>query len=203
MFIAKCIQDGRRVDLPLSRPLFKLLCSSEVNSQGGCGPRGGVAERQDSGGERQSPCNDTPPEENSDQTSNVVEQAGPSGRSNRPQTPHPLNTSEGETSKEAEVLLCEEIPKDRSCKREVLTLQELEDSPEAPWFSGVLDRGDLEDINPYRAKFLNQLDKLVCEREKVLKQDDLSSREREDLLNQVVLPGDQENLPGTKLEDLW
>lgn len=26
MFVAKCIQDGRRVDLPLSQPFFKLMC---------------------------------------------------------------------------------------------------------------------------------------------------------------------------------
>lgn len=27
MFVAKCIQDGRRVDLPLSLPFFKLMCT--------------------------------------------------------------------------------------------------------------------------------------------------------------------------------
>jgi len=27
MFVAKCIQDGRRVDFPLSQPFFKLLCT--------------------------------------------------------------------------------------------------------------------------------------------------------------------------------
>lgn len=33
IFIAKVFQDGRLVDLPLSRPFFKLLCSGEFGSE--------------------------------------------------------------------------------------------------------------------------------------------------------------------------
>lgn len=33
IFIAKVLQDGRLVDLPLSRPFFKLLCSGEFGSE--------------------------------------------------------------------------------------------------------------------------------------------------------------------------
>jgi E3 ubiquitin-protein ligase HECTD1 len=33
VFIAKVLQDGRLVDLPLSRPFFKLLCSGEFGSE--------------------------------------------------------------------------------------------------------------------------------------------------------------------------
>lgn len=33
IFVAKVFQDGRLVDLPLSRPFFKLLCSGEFGSE--------------------------------------------------------------------------------------------------------------------------------------------------------------------------
>lgn len=32
VFLAKCIQDSRLVDLPLSRPFFKLLCMGDIKS---------------------------------------------------------------------------------------------------------------------------------------------------------------------------
>ena len=34
MFIAKCVQDGRRVDLPLSRHFFKLMCQRPGSREG-------------------------------------------------------------------------------------------------------------------------------------------------------------------------
>ena len=32
MFLAKCIQDNRLVDLPISQPFFKLLCQGDIRS---------------------------------------------------------------------------------------------------------------------------------------------------------------------------
>lgn len=32
VFLAKCIQDNRLVDLPISRPFFKLLCMGDIKS---------------------------------------------------------------------------------------------------------------------------------------------------------------------------
>ena len=229
MFIAKCIQDGRRVDLPLSRPFFKLLCTpsagssassdSPVSATAASGPESGQ-ERSDSN----SPCNDSPcsststedNSENSNHTNNPEEQADSSAHSNqrtRPQTPHPINSGsgiwpDGAGLKEAEVLLSDEIPKDRSCKNDVLTLQELGENEVVsltvgPWFAGILDQTDLMEINPYQGKFLKQLKKVVAQKEVIERDDSLSVREKEQLLKEVTLPGEQENIPGTKLENLW
>ena len=48
VFLAKCIQDNRLVDLPISRPFFKLLCMGDIKSnmskllyQSRTGPQGG------------------------------------------------------------------------------------------------------------------------------------------------------------------
>lgn len=240
MFIAKCIQDGRRVDLPLSRPFFKLLCTlsagssassdSPVSTTEASGPetrqeRSDSASAPETGQERSdsnSPCNDDPSctstenSENSYHANNPEEQADSSAHSNqrtRPQTPHPINSgsgiwSEGAGLKEAEVLLSDEIPKDRSCKNDVLTLQELGENEiagltDGPWFAGILDQTDLREINPYQGKFLKQLEKVVAQKEAIERDESLSVREKEHLLKEVTLPGEQENLPGTKLENLW
>ncbi len=201
MFIAKCIQDGRRVDLPLSRPFYKLLCTP------GSHQTHVDHTPNDHEEETTSPCN-----ESDNQTSNISEgQAGPTGRSNRPLTPHPLN-SDMEGGKVAEFLFCDEIPKD-SCKNEVLTLElgETEESgsdtqrqsgSDTSWVTGILDRGDLEEINPYRAKFLSQLDAALVERVKIEGRQELSPREQEVLLSAVRVGGG-ENLPGALFEELW
>lgn len=38
IFLAKCLQDTRMVDLPLSQPFLKLMCSTEMDPSGGSGP---------------------------------------------------------------------------------------------------------------------------------------------------------------------
>ena len=201
MFIAKCIQDGRRVDLPLSRPFYKLLCTP------GSHQTHVDHTPNDHEEETTSPCN-----ESDNQTSNISEgQAGPTGRSNRPLTPHPLN-SDMEGGKVAEFLFCDEIPKD-SCKNEVLTLElgeteesgsdtQRQSSSDTSWLTGILDRGDLEEINPYRAKFLSQLDEALVEKMRIEGRQELSPREQEVLLSAVRVGGG-DNLPGALFEDLW
>lgn len=166
LFVAKCIQDGRRVDLPLSSPLFKLMCT----------PTNIAEEAQQNGDGNQA-----------HQGSNKNLELGPSWHrqqqqqqvSNRksqspipipgPQSLNPTSTgdeviidTEEASSKEAELLLTasdsEEISKDGNGKDEVV-LEELpeEGQSEVPWFSGILDSEDLATINPFRAKFLNQV----------------------------------------------
>lgn len=53
VFLAKCIQDNRLVDLPISQPFFKLLCMGDIKSnmskllyQSRGSPQGHVSERQ-------------------------------------------------------------------------------------------------------------------------------------------------------------
>lgn len=112
--------------------------------------------------------------------------------------------------KEAELLVTSaqaEISKDGSCK-DVLTLEELSIGPRSsssavPWFRGILVDDDFAEVNPYRAKFLHQLEELVKLREAITADSSLEPGEREKRLAAVTLPGEQENLPGMKLEDLW
>ena len=161
MFIAKCLQDGRRVDLPLARPFFKLLCTRgrEASGDEAMGEElGGVSSTQDSQSNRNEESEPNQP----------VSNQSPRPNSPRSPTPDPGETGAelisvgGAGSKETEVLLAgvgEEIPKDRGEKEEVV-LEEVsagESPSEAPWFAGILELGDLIEVSPYRGKFLAQV----------------------------------------------
>ena len=187
MLVAKCIQDGRRVDLPLSRPLLKLLCTPAQETR--------------------------PPPEHVETSPDVGIQQGENNNiqgSNRNTGPSPgrqvTKQGGGEADlKEVEVLGEEEITKDGNGKDEVI-LEELsagEGSLEAPWFKGILDSEDLSTVNPYHGKFLAQLREVVRQREAILQDESLTVEEREWRVAGVTLPGEQENLPGARVEDLW
>ena len=165
MFMAKCLQDGRRVDLPLARPFFKLLCTPVREASGG-----------ETGGEE-------PGGEDSTQgpLSNRNEESEPnqpvSNQSPRPSTPdsptpdHSENGAElipvgGAGSKDGLLLagVGEEISKDGGGKEEVV-LEELpagEPPSEAPWFAGILGLEDLMEVSPFRGKFLAQVRHSAC-----------------------------------------
>ncbi len=186
MFIAKCIQDGRRVDFPLSRPFFKLMCSPGREA----GQAQGVCGRQDEGGTHE-PCEGGGGSMTGMET--VAHEPSPTEPvSNRFQRPHSptllvsdsssgsrstchmpsseISAQEGAGLKEAELLMAtagerEEISKDGSGKEEVV-LEELsvdgDVQSEAPWFAGILDSEDLEMVNPFRARFLEQVRMLIA-----------------------------------------
>ena len=216
MFVAKCIQDGRRVDLPLSNPLFKLMCV----------PGGGVAPRdaqmshppeKDSSEEG----DDSPPPEVStdndqEQGSNRNSELTHSNERLHSQTPRTTGTSSGNgpegaerreaSLKEAELLLLSvedtEISKENSSKYEV-TLEELNcGNSEFPWFHQILTQEDLMEVNPYRGGFLKQLRGVIGQQDAIQSDESLDSEEKERRLADIALPGKQENLPGAKIEDL-
>ena len=221
--MGKCVQDGRRVDLPLSRPFFKLLCSTpkssapdHVTNLDGDVDVSSAHEEAESQPNLSS-SNDNKEENERLETSSL--------RSNQQQTSRSgssIGTGNGTASgdrtrsgmeaglKEAELLVTAaqaEISKDGGSK-DVLTLEELSVSPKQsdssePWFNGILDDDDFAEVNPFRAKFLTQLDTLVEQRDKILADASLDGGERERRLDAVTLPGEQENIPGMKLEDLW
>ena len=247
MFIAKCIQDGRRVDLPLSAPFFKLMCtpySGGGGSSSGGGTRGG--------GGRDTPLNTTTAMGGGSRDSLESSSEGPVS----PTGPHPpvtptttspplnqpisnpqsqdndsqeLNNSSNQRSgsrtgpssrgggfqersglgeaglKEAELVLAshmEEISKDGSPKDE----GEGSTTPsegEGAWFEGILTREDFDLVNPYRSRFLRQLEEMERRREEIEGNQELGVMERERQLASLTLPGKEENLPGARLEDLW
>jgi hypothetical protein len=112
--------------------------------------------------------------------------------------------------KEAELLVTAaqaEISKD-GISKDVVTLEEISSTAPGsgnavPWFTGILDNEDFAEVNPFRAKFLQQLDNLVQERDSVMEDKSLEGGERDKRLAAITLPGEQENIPGIKIDDLW
>lgn len=227
MFVGKCIQDGRRVDLPLSNPFFKLMC---VHSGGGGVAHGTQAphpsEEADLGEEEGSESPQPVSDDDSDSTDNDKEQGSNMNdddvtlsneklNSSSQQQPPPRTSTgsegaerRGEASlKEAELLLLSaedtEISKDHGSTKYEVTLEELGAGTEVPWFDQILSPEDLVEVNPYRGEFLKQLKGLVSERDTVLDDESLSNEERGRRLSEITLPGKQENIPGAKVEDLW
>lgn len=224
MFVAKCIQDGRRVDLPLSAPFFKLMCVRGGNEDIG-GSEGGrdlLMEGDRALSPTTSPTfplnlvgnqtrdlvsdNDTDDRESnrtSEQMSNQRSGSSLFGSENETNSAASRQRSQLGSSeaglKEAELLLVDEISKDGSPKVSVST----EGTEGRAWFEGVLKREDMEEVDPYRSRFLKQLSVLVKQRDEIQRNPELSSLEKERLLAGLTLPGSEENIPGAKVEDLW
>lgn len=215
MFVAKCIQDGRRVDLPLSYPFFKLMCtrpqqdlsqdSSKDSMEGGDSSPGSspVPETLPTSNQPTERLKDNDDNQESNRRSENGSNHGSNGNELNSEASRQQRSLHGEAGlKEAELMLsthADEISKDGSPKEEAVQGGEGERS----FFEGVLTREDLDLINPYRSRFLKQLGLLVEQRDVIQSNDQLGSLEREGQLAALALPGSEENIPGAKLEDLW
>lgn len=159
VFIAKCIQDKRRVDLPLARPFFKLMSTSRPVMEG-YGPVEGTELDQS---EPQQPKNNQEPAEDAKKEPSKQQQVSNMRQQSHSQSPIPSSHHQngmgvGATSaKEAELQLLvageeEEITKDGAEKeKEEVVLEELgEGLSEVPWHEGLLDTEDLKEVNPFR-----------------------------------------------------
>ena len=236
MFMAKCIQDGRRMDLPLSLPFFKLMCTSWERDN--TGNRESVVDEEEEvmvvreEGEQVTHMlsqnisrqlgrtAETTNDEDSDCDRNVTTSleehrreinsdilildttgVGSANEASRPQY-------HGEAGvKEVELVLANhmtEISKDGGPKDRV-TLEQVEGEglEERGWFEDILDCADLLEVSQYQGKFLQQLDLLVQERDAIRSKENLSSQEKEREISRLTLPGSEENIPGTSLENLW
>ncbi len=230
LFVAKCIQDGRRVDLPLSRSFFKLMCSprekgvassvSDETSEEDEAPP--TCENQESDYlHRTDMSNDNADHQSNqtfDQLSNSNQRFGSgmgSGNETYEASRQRVAVQHGEAGlKEAELVLnanMDEITKERNSKEDVM-LEQLSSSLieggggavwEGPWFEGILKREDLDEVSLYRSRFLKQLDELVKQRDVIQRDLILSRVEKERQVAGLTLPGSEENIPGAKLEDLW
>ena len=158
VFIAKCIQDKRRVDLPLARPFFKLMSTSRPAMES-YGPVEGTELDQSEPQQlknNQEPAEDAKKEPSKQQVSNMHQQSH--SQSPIPSSHHQNGMGVGATSaKEAELQLLvageeEEITKDGAEKeKEEVVLEELgEGLSEVPWHEGLLDTEDLKEVNPFR-----------------------------------------------------
>ena len=163
-FIAKCIQDKRRVDLPLARPLFKIMSVSRS-----LGERLGRLESPalpDQTGPQQTLNNQQPPEDRNTESSKQHQQQQVSNMHRQSHSRSPAPSSQGQygvggtgATKEAELQLLvagkeEGITKDSAEKeKEEVVLEEVgerEGQPEPLWFEGILGIQDLEEVSPFR-----------------------------------------------------
>ena len=215
--MAKCIQDGRRVDLPLSRPFFKLMCATPkhptsdhvTQSSDSEEQPGSTHEEAESRSEPDTNINEDE-NENSAVQSNQQRSSSSIGNGNGTASADRVRSVVGAGLKEAELLVTAaqaEISKDGGSK-DVVTLEEISSAPRSsssavPWFTSILDNEDFAEVNPFRAKFLHQLDDLVRQRDLIMEDSSLEAGERERRFAAITLPGEQENLPGVKIEDLW
>jgi len=152
-FIAKVFQDGRLVDLPLSRPFFKLLCSGEFGSE--------VRER---------------------------------GRNDRVVTP----------ICEDDIMVSSYISQESEKEMELDPPRYRTQVDVRPWHSGILSIEDLMEIDPPRARFLQQLQELTLSKRHILHDNSLSELDKLRQIQNLALPqlSGQEPGPAVRLEDL-
>ena len=219
LFLAKCIQDGRRVDIPLAPGFFKLMCLTGVGenrrtSRGRSSSIDSTESLDDTEGTRQS--FDPHP-----QDSNRV----PAAKDKDEGTP--ARDGQGNAASDKEQMImeesgAEEISKD-DCKEElpsttsslpekartaVRSETETTSSPSSPstshpptpaWFSGVLNSQDLFEVDPYRGRFLRDL-RATIERKDTIQADTTLTGEEKSKRVAALTLGNQDG--GTKLDDL-
>lgn len=180
LFLAKCLQDGRRVDIPLSESFLKLMCFKQVITEESVYPlvRPDEEKREDSMSSQSL---------NSD--GNTTTNNNPASLSNE------INAS-GATGKEKIILMDEErtlkesSTKDASKDDEATKVQSsVPDgmTTTAPWFRGILTVNDLATVDPYRGKFLLQLQDLVKRKIAINTNPSLSETEKVRLVGELML----------------
>uniref|UniRef100_A0A1X7TZ16 E3 ubiquitin-protein ligase n=1 Tax=Amphimedon queenslandica TaxID=400682 RepID=A0A1X7TZ16_AMPQE len=156
LFLAKCLQDGRRVDIPLSESFLKLMCFKQVITEDpGTLP------------------SITRPSEEERRDDDVTLNSSDNAINNNPTSfSNDTNTITGQeaTGKE-KIMMDEERRKESSAAKDAskddaaLMNDKVHSSKTSgntvPWFTGILTMGDLVTIDPYRGKFLVQLQDLV------------------------------------------
>ncbi|XKL65492.1 hypothetical protein PGB90_008912 [Kerria lacca] len=176
IFLAKVLQDNRLVDLPLSLPFLKLLCQGEIHTN----------------------VNESSPileklfliiiRKNS--AINLITAIGvPNFRKNNTTDDDVMVSSfiSEESEKELE-LNSDDLPKS------------FDDSGKA-WFSGILTEKDLEEIDPVRSKFLQQLRELSNRKSKITYDNSLSLEAKTCQIQNLSL-NDSVSESAVRLEDL-
>lgn len=166
IFIAKCIQDKRRVDLPLARPFFKLMTTcTRLNPLDPSRDQKAESDTDHVNGITQSRNNEDTEDGEND---TLQQEQEPSNRGEHvsQHIDHPSSQNDdvvvvgaATSAKEAELQKLvtkeeEEITKDQGGEKE-LVLEELGDGGgegelEATWFRGIFQLETLEEVNPHR-----------------------------------------------------
>ena len=169
-FLAKCIQDGRRVDIPLSEAFLKLICLNQAESTVALDitkPEGEVDERQSSSS---LPTN--------------------SNASNNDVSP---NVDVDTEAKEKFIILDEQedvLRKDTSKESTFQDALIAKSHHVLPWFTRILTLNDVCAVDPYRGKFLLNLQEFVKMKKNILDDSSLSEEEKSHRVSDLTFDGD-------------
>ena len=193
IFLAKCFQDGRRVDIPLSDSFLKLLCSAQdglpssyirsVSVESNIGS-------EDNNNEEEKPISPAKATEEVSTDDNSLDNTQLNRRTDE---------VEGATGKERLIMVDiekeEEVSRKDGSKEDVLKSEHTQLSHEEPlrstlpWFTGILTINDLRSVDPYRGKFLVKLEDFITLKSSILNDSSLSQREKNQKVKEMVFDG--------------
>jgi len=204
IFLAKCLQDGRLVDIPLSKPFFKLMCTPpkletigdelHLEQSHEEGPTNEDDVKVDSNIDNQSHSN----QELSDKEVAFQEMLLESSSDKIMSAAMAMDQDDvcastaGDPEKgAAEMETCD--PTNRDTKGYT--------SYELPWYAGILDSQDFETVYPHHAKLHHHLTQLVHEHKKIRENTSLTELEKLKAEKELHLHMEGTDTP-VKLEDL-
>lgn len=222
LFLAKCIQDGRRVDIPLSDSFLKLMCSQAGNETKAVDFKRDPTQESNNddfvededelrgrGVARLiSEDNDSQFKRDNNRTGSVTRKTEP--RETRPPTGTSATTTRtaedgdivgGASAKERLLLVEVDEPKTKHDTSKEDSLKSKESSSttathqqQTTWFSGILSRKDLFSVEPHRRKFIEDLFEMVTKRDAILEEENLSFIQRQEKIDSLLLGEGQDNL---------
>ena len=202
IFVAKCLQDGRLVDIPLSRPFFKLLCTPpklevtigvhHLEQSHEEGPTNEDDVKVDSNIDNQSHSS----QELSDKEVAFQEMLLESSSDKIMSAAMAMDDVCASTAGDPEKGTVEMESLDATnCDTEAYTSYEL------PWYAGILDNQDFEIVYPHYAKLHCHLTQLVNEHNKICENTSLTEFEKQKAEEELYLQMEGTDTP-VKLEDL-
>lgn len=200
MFLAKCIQDGRRVDIPLSLSFFKLMCST---------PNVPAEEKnvKEEESKKERSENKVPKQEEAgSQQRHYQDNRGDDDGAGVKEQRLIAEASEEETE-EDEVVSTKDASKEDAVEDRCVSQEEVDSLPSSPlappsldpWFRGLLTRDDFISVDVHRGQFASDLYDLVSRRDAILSDLLLMEEERQQLVSELTL---REEAGGSKVENL-
>ncbi|XP_048585863.1 E3 ubiquitin-protein ligase HECTD1-like isoform X2 [Nematostella vectensis] len=174
IFLAKSLQDNRLVDIPLSIPFLKLMCSggNAIMSRFTILPSGSGSSsrlRHHSMNLEDSICS-------SNWRSSIDDNTNELDRPSLEDNQNTINKIDS-YSKEQEIIK-EDLKDDDEAELKTGSCEDVSALVLEPcWFAGLLDE-DMADVDPHRASFLDQLKDMVARRDAILNDDSLSTDEK-------------------------
>ena len=202
IFVAKCLQDGRLVDIPLSRSFFKLMCTPpklevavdvlHLEQSHEEGPTNEDDVKVDSNIDNQLHSS----QELSDKEVAFQEMLFESSSDKIMSAAMAMDDVCASTAGDPEKGTAEMESLDATnCDTESYTSYEL------PWYAGILDNQDFETVYPHHAKLHRHLTQLVNEHNKIRGNTSLTELEKQKAEEELYLKMEGTDTP-VKLEDL-